>query len=355
MTDGPHEPGNSADGSEQAVGMLADRLFRHESARLRSGLIRRLGTSRLDLIDDIIQETLLAALRHWRFAGIPQNPAAWLVRVAQHKAVDRVRKDRRHAAAEVELLAWAAARESKLSTPAASDDPIDLMLLCAHPLLQEQDRVILTLSLSAGFGISEIARAFIISDAAAEQRLVRAKRTLRTSNVSLELADREIPERLASVFHTLYLMLNEGYATHSTDVKTRLDLLAETRYLLGLLQESPLVPDELHPDVHALSALAAFLWARSGTRLDAAGGLILMEDQDRSLWDRGAIGEGLWHLARSSSGEQLTPFGVEAAIAACHAAAPTFAQTDWAQIIGLYALLKRMKPTAVVLLKAAAA
>ena len=191
--------------------------------------------------------------------------------------------------------------------------------------------------------------------AAAEQRLVRAKRTLREPGISMELPEADLSPRFASILETLYLMLNEGYSTHAPDPATRRELIAEARYLLRLLCTSSLVPASVLADVHALSALACFVWARISTRLDAQGGLILLEDQDRSQWDRAAIGEGLWHLARSSGGEQLTAYGVEAGIAGCHATAPTFSQTDWGQIVRLYELLVKMKPTPVVQLNAAAA
>jgi RNA polymerase sigma-70 factor (ECF subfamily) len=339
----------------ETVGTLADRLFRQESARLRASLVGRLGTGRLDLADDIVQETLLAALHHWRFRGVPDNPAAWLTRVAQHKAVDAARRDRRHDEAAPALLAWAASREESNKNAGTRDDPIRLMLLCAHPLLAEQDRVILTLSLVAGFGTSEIARAFILSPSAAEQRLVRAKRTLRDSEASMELPEGDTFERLGSVLGTLYLMLNEGYSTHTEDEGTRRELIAESRRLLGMLLASPVVPEAVRPDVHALCSLGSFLWARVGTRVNPTGGLVLMEDQDRTRWDKAAIGEGFWHLARSCASERLTPHSVEAAIAGCHAAAPTFGATDWGQIVDLYHLLARMKPTPVVLLNAAAA
>jgi RNA polymerase sigma-70 factor, ECF subfamily len=336
---------------EGAVGALADRLFRHESARLRAGLIRRLGASRLDLADDVVQETLLAALKDWRFRGVPENPSAWLTRVAQRKAVDVLRHDRRDAFAAATLATWG--RDESRIEP--DDGPIRLMFLCGHPLLAEPDRVMLTLSLAAGFSVEEIARAFLISPPAAEQRLVRAKRTLRDSGATLDLPDGEIPARVGGVLATLYLMLNEGYAAHGGDRLVRRELMDEARRLLGMLLASPLVPEHDRAEVHAVASLAAFLAARSETRTDAAGGLVLLEDQDRSRWDRAAIGGGFWHLARSTAGARLSAYGVEAALAGAHAAAPTFDDTDWGHIVDLYDLLAALKPTGVVLLNRAAA
>lgn len=343
--------------SHQSVGLLADRLFRHESSRLRATLLRRLGTGSLDLADDIVQETLLAALHHWRFQGIPDNPAAWLSRVAQNKAIDLLRRNQRFADALPFL------RESPPSSVTSvpsiithhPDDPIRLMLLCAHPILSENDRIILTLALAAGFGTSEIARAFLLSHSAAEQRLTRAKRTLRESGASMELPEGDLTPRIASVLATLYLMLNEGHAAHSGDQLTRKDLISETQYLLKLLLASPLTPNPALADIHALASLACFLAARLHTRTDASGGLVLMEDQDRSLWDKAAIGEGYWHLTRSTTATHLSAYGIEAAIASCHAAATTFEETNWEQIVSLYQLLAQIKPTPIVLLNTAAA
>lgn len=357
LDDSTNTPAPTGDSSHQSVGRLADRLFRHESSRLRATLLRRLGTGSLDLADDIVQETLLAALHNWRFKGIPDNPAAWLSRVAQNKAIDLLRRNQRFA----DVLPFLHESPSTNPPPNPSiithhpDDPIRLMLLCAHPILSENDRIILTLALAAGFGTSEIARAFLLSHSAAEQRLTRAKRTLRESGASMELPDGDLSPRIASVLATLYLMLNEGHGVHKSDPHTRKDLITETQYLLKLLLTSPLTPEPARADVHALTSLTCFLAARINTRTDASGGLVLMEDQDRSLWDKAAIGEGYWHLTRSTHAEHLTPYGIEAAIASCHAAAPTFEETNWEQIVAFYQLLAQIKPTPIVLLNAAAA
>lgn len=347
---------------EGAVGALADRLFRHESARLRGALVRILGAGRLDLADDIVQDALLTALRHWRFRGVPENPAAWLTRVAQRKALDVVRRDLRHAHAERELAAWASSRDAwSPADPESRDDPIRLMLMCCHPALSERDRVLLTLSLAAGFGAPELARAFLISSEAAEQRLVRARRALRESGDSIDEIERRASsadggdERVIAVLDTVYLMLNEGYGAHAGDQLMRRELIDESRRLLGMLLDSRLIPEGSKPAAHALSALACLLAARAEARTDSLGGLVLMEDQDRSRWDRGLIAQGFWHLSRSSRADTLSAYGVEAAIAACHAAAPTYAQTDWAQIASLYELLHRVKPTPIVLLNRAVA
>jgi RNA polymerase sigma factor (sigma-70 family) len=351
VTDAPGQP-EPIHAEQRAVGTLADRLFRQESARLRAALVKRLSPRNLDLADDIVSDTLLAALHHWRFSGIPDNPAAWLTQVAKRKALDLARRDRRHDAAQRDLAAWADSRET---TSPNTDDPIRLMLLCAHPLLDARDQVILTLALGAGFGTEEIARAFILSPAAAEQRLTRAKRTLRDSGASFDLREEEVPARLATVLDTLYLLINEGYSGHDGDQFTRRELLEESRRLLQQLLASTIVPADFRCDVHALAALASFLWSRLSTRTSATGGIVLMEEQDRDRWDKLAIGEGFWHLARSTIGDRLTPYGLEAGIASCHAAAATFADTDWTQIVRLYDLLARLKPSPVVLLNAAAA
>lgn len=346
-----------ATGTPGAVGALTDHLFRHESANLRAVLVRILGPHRLDLADDIVQESLLAALKHWRFSGVPDNPAAWLNSVARRKAIDVIRRDRRHAAAEPALVEWARQRqESEAAGAGPQDETLRLMFMCCHPSVAEPDRVLLTLALVAGFGSMELARAFLVSPGATEQRLSRAKRSLRDAEARLSLEEGCFPvERAGAVLDTMYLMLNEAYAAHAGDQLIRRDLFEETMRLLRMLLESPASPPSVLPAAHALASLSSFLAARLATRTDDRGALVLMQDQDRSRWDRERIAIGFWHLARSSAGASLTPYQVEAAIAACHAAAPSFDQTDWGQIIALYTLLEQMKPTQVVKLNKAVA
>lgn len=349
----------------QPVGQLADRLFRHESGRLRAALLRVLGVGRLDLADDIVQEALLAALQSWRFGGVPENPAAWLMRVSQRKAIDLVRADRSRAASELALRAWSAGGQAGGVAGGgcgSDDDPIRLMFLCAHPMLEISQRVILTLSLVGGLGVAELGRAFLVSASAAEQRLTRAKRSLREAGVEFDLPDADTPhgarllaERVGAVLETIYLLLNEGHAAHAGDELVRRELVDEARRLPVLLLNSELLPAGMKPEAHGLAALACLVASRLSTRTDEVGGLVLLEDQDRLRWDRGLIAEGMVHLARSSTGDRLSAYGLEAAISACHAAAPAFADTDWGRIISLFDVLERVKPSPVVRLNRAVA
>lgn len=341
-----------SDAERRSADALADRLFRAESARLRAALLRRLGVARLELVEDVVQEALVAALIHWRFRGVPERPGAWLMRVAQRKAIDALRRDRRDDAARRAVAAWVEPGASE------ADDPIRLMFLCCDPSLGEADRTMLTLSLAAGFGVEEIARAFLLSSAAAEQRIVRAKRTLRERGASFELPDPEDPRllgRVDAVLDTLYLMLNEAYAAHAGDRLLRRELLDETLRLVHMLLASELLSAKARPAVHALAALVSFHAARSEARVDGVGAIVLLDEQDRSVWDRRLIANGFGHLLGSMEGDRPTAHGLEAAIAACHIAAPSFEETDWARIVGLYELLGRLKPTPIVALNRAAA
>lgn len=335
---------------------MDEHFLRHESARLRAVLIRRLGSARLDLVEDVIQETLLSALRDWRFHGLPNEPAAWLTSVAQRKAIDHLRRDQRQARA-VHAQAWVIARVMEPSpVEGQHDDTLRLMLLCAHPVLAPGERVLLTLALVAGFGIAELARAFVISQPAAEQRLTRAKRTLRDSGAEVELpSEAGLVPRLESLLDTLYLMLNEGHVAHGGDHLVRRDLVDEVRRLLALMLNAPWIPEPWRSDTHALAALASFTAARLDARTDESAGIVLMEDQDRTRWDRAAIGQGYWHLARVTRGDRLSAYALEAGIASSHAGAPSFAETDWAQIVAFYDLLERVKPSPIVSLNKAVA
>lgn len=351
---------SEGDVESRAVGDLADRLFRHESGRLRAVLIRILGVARLDLADDIVQESLLAALRLWRVRGVPDNPGAWLTRVAQRKAIDLVRRDRRHGAAEAALVAWSRQKRGEGADPrgggAVVDDTLRLMFMSAHPTLTPQDRVLVTLALVAGFGGAELARAFLSTRGAIEQRLTRSKRAIRECGEPLDLPDTEgLGARIGSVLDTLYLMLNEGFAAHAGDEFVRRELIEEARRLLGVLLSDPRVGSEHAPEIHALAALSCFIAARTEARTDALGGLVLLEHQDRARWDRALILKGLGHLESSRAGGSVSAHGLEAAIAACHAVAPNFDATDWAKIVELYEILELVKPASVVTLNRAVA
>ncbi len=331
---------------------LVDHLFRHESGRLSASLVAIFGPGKLDLIEDVVQEALVEALRHWRFNGVPENPTAWLTQVARRRALDALRRDatlRRH---EPKLRAWA---ERNASTRAHDemDEQVRLMLVCCHPELPREQRVALTLKLVAGLGTGEIARAFLITESTAAQRLVRAKRAIRENGISMDMPEAdELRPRLHSVLETVYLLFNEGYsAGHGDDVIQR-DRLEEACRLGAILVGDARTAS---PAAHALLSLMLFHASRLDTRSDADGSLLLLEDQDRSQWDRDLIGHGFHHLQRSAAGDELTAYHLEAGIAAVHARAASFGETNWDEIVSLYDMLREIKPGPVVELNRAVA
>ncbi len=326
---------------------LVDSLFRRQSARLVGMLTRQLGSHRLSLAEDAVQDALLKALQTWPHGGVPENPAAWLYQVARRAALDRLRHERVVAA---KADAVAAGRddvaESALPDEAApfDDDELVLMFLTCHPALAPEARVALTLKVVGGFGVGEIARAFLAQDAAIAQRLVRAKRMLREHAVAFALPARDaVHERLASVLDALYLMFSEGHAPTAGADAINEDVAEEAMRLVTLLARHP---GTALPETHALRALMLLHAARFPGRVDD-GALQLLADQDRATWDTVLLAEGMRALGRAAAGPVETRYHLEAAIAAAHAAAPTWADTDWPQILSLYDALVARWPSPV--------
>ena len=311
---------------------LTDSLFRRSAGRLVSVLTRALGPEHLSVAEDAVQDALLKALQTWPYQGIPDNPEGWLYRVALRRALDAMRRATR--------LASRAAKPTLVDTPdpdrlaTFADDQLTMTFLCCHPVLSEPLRVGLTLKVVAGFGVDEIAAAFLAPRSAIQQRLVRAKRILRAHAVSFAMpADEDLPERLGAVLAVLYLTFNEGYSASAGDLPVRAELCAEAiRLAQGLVEHR--VTDR--PEVHALLALMHFQASRLPARTDAAGGLVLLEDQDRGRWNQQAIARGFAHLERAAHGTALTAYHLEAGIASCHAAARDVAATDWRRILEYY-------------------
>lgn len=336
---------------------LLDHLFRHQYGRMVAGLTRVFGTDQLDLVEDLVAESMVRALKTWPFAGIPDDPQAWLVRVASNLGMDVLRRRSRERRKQDELRQWAADR-----APAAAadgelreieDDTLRMMFTCCHPGLGASARVALTLKLIGGFGVAEIAAALLAKEATIAQRLSRAKAWLQSRQVAFEVpVGAELGGRLTSVLEVLYLMFNEGYAAHRGEDLVRVDLVAEAVRLTSLLLQVEVLAE---PRAHALLALMLLLAARLPARTDAAGELSTLAVQDRSLWDRRAIAAGLHHFERSMRGDQISVFHVEAAITACHAGAPSYADTDWPAILERYDTLSRLQPSPIVHLNRAVA
>jgi RNA polymerase sigma-70 factor (ECF subfamily) len=318
-------------------------------------LTRVFGPERLELAEDVVQEALVRALRLWPFEGVPENPAAWLTRTARNLALDLVRRDASFRAKEPELRASLGARRgrSDAGSDEVRDDQLRLIFTCCHEALPREARVALTLKTLCGFGVGEIARAFLTAEAAIEQRLVRAKRKLREEGVRFEVpAGAALRRRLEAVLEVVYLMFNEGTAAHRGEDLVRHDLVAEALRLAGLLVAER---ETRTPAAEALCALVHLQAARLPARVDAGGDLILLEDQDRSLWDRELIQRGFQHLKRAMRGSALTTWHLEAGIASCHALAPRFEATDWPRILGFYDALLELNPSPVVALNRAVA
>src|SRR3989449_4733786 len=335
-----------------------DAVWWIESARLIAGLTRIVGD--VGLAEDLAQDALVAALERWPESGVPENPGAWLMATAKHRAIDVLRRDkmlgRKHDDLGHELAARQQSPERELD--AAIDDPVgdDLLRLiftACHPVLSTEARTALTLRLLGGLTTEEIARAFLIPEATVAQRIVRAKRTLAEARVPFEVPsgpDRDA--RLSSVLEVIYLVFNEGYSATAGADWVRPALCEDALRLGRILAE--LMPRE--PEVHGLVALMELQASRLGARVGRTGAPILLLDQDRGRWDHLLIGRGLAALQRAEAlGGSLGPYALQAAIAACHAQAHTAEETDWTRITALYDALAQLAPSPVIELNRAVA
>ncbi|QDU20929.1 RNA polymerase sigma factor [Urbifossiella limnaea] len=312
---------------------LADHAFRHEYGRLVAGLVRRLGPGRLDLAEDAVQSALLRAVQTWPRRGVPDDPAAWLRRAARNAAVDALRREATATDRRAAVAVSAAVVTEPDDSPVA-DESLRLLFTCCHPALTPESRVALALKVVCGFGVAEIARALLTTDAAVLKRVTRARDALAAARLSADpVPPGELAARRPAVLAVLYLVFNEGYHASHADALIRHDLCAEALRQTDALARHP---DLGGPAAEALLALMLFHAARFPAREDDHGRLVLLEQQDRSLWDRDLLRAARTWLARSARGDELTTFHLEAAIAAEHCAAATFAATDWRRIVELY-------------------
>ncbi|MFV2179168.1 RNA polymerase sigma factor [Actinomadura sp. LOL_016] len=322
-------------------------IFREERGRLLAALVRRFGD--LDLAEEVASDAIEAALVHWPVRGVPPSPGAWLMTTARRKAVDRLRRDRAYAA---RLALMQVEAERAAPVPAADPDggpPDERLLLfftCAHPALAAEDRTALTLRCLAGLTTSEVARAFLVPGATMAKRIVRAKHRIREARIPFRVPGPEaLPERLPGVLQVIYSIFTEGYAA------ARRDLADEAVRLARILRR--LLPDER--EATGLLALMLLTHARRDARTAPDGGLLLLDEQDRSRWDRALIEEGRGLAEEALAGGPPGPYGVQAAIAALHDEAPDVASTDWPQIVALYDVLLALTPSPVVALNRAVA
>ncbi|HEX4441164.1 MAG TPA: sigma-70 family RNA polymerase sigma factor [Thermoanaerobaculia bacterium] len=338
----------------------SEHLFRRESGRMVAALTRIFGVHNLALAEDVVQEAFCRAAEVWKFRGVPDNPAAWLMATAKNCALDALRRERtaRTFAPELGRLVeseWtlAPAVHELFGPNEIKDDLLRMMFSCCSPRLPEEAQVALVLHILCGFSVDEIAAAFVSSHAAVEKRIARAKKVLARSGRLFDVrATAEFSARLPAVHTALYLLFNEGYHGASAESAVRGDLCREAMRLAALLLEHPLGAT---PTTLALAALMSLNAARLPARIDTDGRLSTLFDQDRSLWDPTLAREGLALLERSASGDEVSGYHLEAAIAAVHAEARRAEDTDWPKIVALYDVLLRIHPSPIVALNRAVA
>jgi RNA polymerase sigma factor (sigma-70 family) len=325
---------------------LVEHFFRHEFGRLVAVLTQSLGVRRLELVEDVVQAALVQALETWSRRGVPEDPGGWLYRTARNLAIDALRRERTYAQALPRLAEDAERELSPLEAHFADeigDEPLRLLFVCCHEAVPAESRVALALRTLCGFSTAEIARALLTTDANVQKRIMRARDRLRELDVDVvPPATAQLGARLDAVLAVVYLLFSQGcYVTHA-DVPIRRDVCDEARRLARMLAAQS-VGDI--PAVHALLALMCFHAARFDARVTGDGAIVMLEDQDRSTWNWSDVREGMAWLARSTAGDEVTRYHLEAGIAWEHCRAPTFADTDWRRIADLYEALDRLAPS----------
>ena len=335
----------------QSPQAMVDAVYRAESRRVLATLIRLLGD--FDLAEEALHDAFRAALEQWPLDGLPDNPRAWLVSAGRFKAIDGIRRRARFDSLEdhAEQFEALADDSAEPGEEGLEDDRLRLIFTCCHPALPADAQIALTLREVCGLTTEEIAHAFLTPAPTLAQRIVRAKSKIRDTGIPYQVPERsELPDRLDSVLRVIYLVFNEGYSASSGATLTRHDLSAEAIRLGRLMLE--LLPE---PEVLGLLALMLLSESRRPARTSASGDLVLLQDQDRSLWKREQIAEGVALVQRALSSRGFGPYALQAAIAAVHADAPDADATDWAEIVGLYDLLLNMEPSPVIELNRAVA
>lgn len=335
----------------EPISKTIETLYRSESGRVLATLVRLLGD--LDLAEESMHEAFAAALESWPQTGIPGKPRPWLISTARFKAIDGMRRRARFDGVQRDLIAHMEARvnDDLNEDEEIEDDRLHLIFTCCHPALPPEGQVALTLREICGLTTEEIARAFLVTPATLAQRIVRAKTKIREASIPYEVpAPQELPERLDTVLQVIYLVFNEGYSAAAGTEVTRAELTGEAIRLGRMLTE--LQPE---PEVLGLLAMMLLQESRRAARTSSCGELILLADQDRMLWNREQIAEGVALVEKALSSRRFGPYTLQAAIAAVHAEAETAAATDWRQIVALYNHLVRIQPSPVVYLNRAVA
>ena len=329
---------------------IVDHLFRHESGKMIAVLTRIFGIHNLEMAEDVVQEAFLKATQVWKFE-LPENPSAWLMMVAKNKALDMIRRQQNfrqysHEVANRLDIEAENTIDHFFHDTEISDSQLRLIFTCCHPLLKEEDQVALTLKTVSGFGTREIAKALLTNEETIQKRLYRAKQFIQENKMQFEIpSGKELNQRLDIVHAILYLLFNEGYNSTKSDELIQYDLCAEAMRLCKLLVEQPSITSSASP---ALLSLMCFHAARFKSRLDEHNSIILLSQQDRSKWNHDLIKIGSYYLNLSSSGNSISVYHIESAIAAEHASTKYFADTNWKRLLQSYDLLLQMKPSPIV-------
>ena len=342
------------------IEQTVEHLFRHEWGKLVSVLTKLFGPQNLQLAEDVVQDTLEKALHTWKIGGLPDNPSAWLFTAARNKAIDVLRRQKRTDALAQQITPLLQSEYSlvprvheTVQAGSINDDQLRMMFVCCHPDLSPEAQVALILKTLCGFSVTEIAKSFLTGYGTIEKRLYRARQSFRDNQVSFDLPpENEISNRLENVLTAIYLLFNEGYNSTQHEKLVREDLMQEAMRLCELICSSTLVEQA---EARALLALMNFIASRNETRLDDAGNILLLAQQDRGRWNKERIREGIRHLERSTESDRISRYHLEAMIAYEHAAAPTYEQTNWNSILRYYDLLRVHYPSPIVELNRAIA
>jgi RNA polymerase sigma factor (sigma-70 family) len=342
----------------EEVSQLVEHLFRHEAGKMVATLTKIFGIEHLTLAEDVVQETLARALQTWPFYGVPKNPSAWIMRASRNLALDVVRRRKVFQSKQAEIIRLmdretAPTDEAIFSEEEIRDDRLRLMFVCCHPAIPVDAQVALALKTLCGFGLTEISRAFLTTDAAIAKRITRAKQKIRQARIPFEIpSGMELAQRLESVLQSLYLLFNEGYKASTGDNLVRAELCEEAIRLAELLVQHPAGNQ---PKIHALLALMLLNASRIPTRVDSEGNLLRLKEQDRTQWCQPMIARGMLHFAQSAAGDELSEYHLQAGIAACHCTAKDYESTDWRQILSLYDRLSEFDQSPVIALNRAIA